>query len=172
MAWTAPRTWVTGELVTAAMGNQQWRDNELFLYGVRTDERAYSESATSVTTSNTTEATAATLVGPTAAFTPDGTEKVWIEFWAPGYNTNQTAQEAYVTLFEDSTAIGRARLALINSTFMSENVHVARRRQPSNASHTYTAKVHTAGGSITVLAGAGGSATDLPMFLRVNRVGA
>lgn len=27
--WTAPRTWVTGELVTAAMLNQQIRDNEL-----------------------------------------------------------------------------------------------------------------------------------------------
>jgi hypothetical protein len=27
MAWTAPRTWVTGELVTAAMGNAHWRDN-------------------------------------------------------------------------------------------------------------------------------------------------
>lgn len=32
MAWTAPRTWVTGEVVTAAMLNQQIRDNELFLY--------------------------------------------------------------------------------------------------------------------------------------------
>jgi microcystin-dependent protein len=27
MAWTAPRTWTTGEVVTAAMGNTNWRDN-------------------------------------------------------------------------------------------------------------------------------------------------
>ena len=27
MAWTTPRTWVTGELVTAAIGNVHWRDN-------------------------------------------------------------------------------------------------------------------------------------------------
>lgn len=27
MAFTAPRTWVTGELVTAAIGNAHWRDN-------------------------------------------------------------------------------------------------------------------------------------------------
>lgn len=32
MAWTAPRTWVTGELVTASMGNQQWRDNMIVLH--------------------------------------------------------------------------------------------------------------------------------------------
>ena len=27
MAWTAPRTWVAGEIVTAAIGNTHWRDN-------------------------------------------------------------------------------------------------------------------------------------------------
>ena len=27
MTWTAPRTWVAGETVTAAMGNTHWRDN-------------------------------------------------------------------------------------------------------------------------------------------------
>ena len=31
MSWTAPRTWVTGELVTAALGNAHWRDNLLAL---------------------------------------------------------------------------------------------------------------------------------------------
>jgi len=33
MAWTAPRTWVTGELVTATLGNEQWRDNMKWLGG-------------------------------------------------------------------------------------------------------------------------------------------
>jgi len=31
MAWTSPRTWVTGEIVTAAMMNEQLRDNLLYL---------------------------------------------------------------------------------------------------------------------------------------------
>lgn len=31
MAWVAPRTWVAGEIVTAAIGNQHWRDNLLDL---------------------------------------------------------------------------------------------------------------------------------------------
>jgi hypothetical protein len=31
MAWVAPRTWVAGEIVTAALGNQHWRDNLLAL---------------------------------------------------------------------------------------------------------------------------------------------
>jgi len=31
MGWTSPRTWVTGEIVTAAMLNEQLRDNFLYL---------------------------------------------------------------------------------------------------------------------------------------------
>ncbi len=34
MAWTAPRTWVTGEVVTAAIGNTHWRDNLRYLKGL------------------------------------------------------------------------------------------------------------------------------------------
>ncbi|MCI0343934.1 MAG: hypothetical protein L0221_00635 [Chloroflexi bacterium] len=33
MAWTTPRTWVAGELVTKAMLDEQVRDNELYLKG-------------------------------------------------------------------------------------------------------------------------------------------
>ena len=32
MAWTSPRTWVSAELITAAMANQHWRDNFIALY--------------------------------------------------------------------------------------------------------------------------------------------
>ena len=31
MAWTAPRTWVTGELVTAAFMNTYIRDNQTYI---------------------------------------------------------------------------------------------------------------------------------------------
>lgn len=31
MSWTAPRTWVTAEVVTAAIGNTHWRDNLAWL---------------------------------------------------------------------------------------------------------------------------------------------
>jgi len=41
MAWTTPRTWVTGEVVTAAMMNEQVRDNEDYL-------KAHVDAATAV----------------------------------------------------------------------------------------------------------------------------
>jgi hypothetical protein len=42
MAWTSPRTWVAGELVTAAIGNVHWRDN---LAALRSGELALSSQA-------------------------------------------------------------------------------------------------------------------------------
>ena len=33
MAFTAYRTWVAGEVVTAAIGNEQWRDNGRYMHG-------------------------------------------------------------------------------------------------------------------------------------------
>ena len=41
MAWTAPRTWVTGELVTAALMNTHVRDNLLALYNSMPAARVY-----------------------------------------------------------------------------------------------------------------------------------
>jgi hypothetical protein len=40
MAWTAPRTWTDGELVTAAIMNPHIRDNETLLYGARVRKSA------------------------------------------------------------------------------------------------------------------------------------
>ncbi len=35
MAWTSPRTWVSGETVTASLANTHWRDNLNYLYDNR-----------------------------------------------------------------------------------------------------------------------------------------
>jgi len=34
MAFTTPRTWVTSEIITAAIGNLHWRDNQRYLKGI------------------------------------------------------------------------------------------------------------------------------------------
>lgn len=39
MAWTAPRTWVTGEIVTESMLNEQVRDNLGWLKSAHADQR-------------------------------------------------------------------------------------------------------------------------------------
>jgi hypothetical protein len=49
MAWTTPRTWSTGETVTAAIMNAHVRDNLNFLYGAPAC-RAYHNAAQATTT--------------------------------------------------------------------------------------------------------------------------
>lgn len=63
MAWTTPRTWVTGEVVTAAYFNTNLRDNLNFLVGA-----AGAEVLTSETTTSTTYTDLAT-VGPAVTVT-------------------------------------------------------------------------------------------------------
>jgi len=51
LAWTTPRTWTTGELVTAAMMNTHVRDNENYLYDAllpRYDSFTRADSATTL----------------------------------------------------------------------------------------------------------------------------
>jgi len=44
MAWTVPRTWVPGELVTASMMNTQIRDNLTYLFSARGSCMLYASS--------------------------------------------------------------------------------------------------------------------------------
>ena len=58
MAWTSPRTWVSGELVTASLMNTHIRDNETFLYGsiVKHAAAGYRTTTTQVVATGTVTA--------------------------------------------------------------------------------------------------------------------
>ena len=58
MAWTTPRTWVSGELVTASMMNTHVRDNLLYLYGLSGAAKYTSYTPTLLPVSNNTETAA------------------------------------------------------------------------------------------------------------------
>lgn len=51
MAWTAPRTWIAGEVVTAALMNTHLRDNLLYLFARPHDEEFINEASDYSTTS-------------------------------------------------------------------------------------------------------------------------
>lgn len=51
MSWTVPRTWVTAELVTAALGNTHWRDNLNFLFSVQVAAVVKHSTSQSITAS-------------------------------------------------------------------------------------------------------------------------
>lgn len=75
MSWTAPRTWVTGEVVTAALLNTHIRDNQIDL------DRRTSPVGSVVATSQTTTATSYSdlaSVGPAVTVTIGSTGKALV----------------------------------------------------------------------------------------------
>ena len=95
MAWTAPRTWVAGELVTAALGNTHWRDNLLETAPAKattaggifaaTGSNAIAEripDGATVATAQTTASTSYTdlaTAGPAVTITTGASAFVWVQ---------------------------------------------------------------------------------------------
>jgi len=66
MSWTAPKTWATGEMMTADLMNQQVRDNLTFLNGLSESAKFYSTTNTFSTTSTTY----VDITGASLSYTP------------------------------------------------------------------------------------------------------
>ena len=84
MSWTAPRTWVTGEVVTAALLNTHVRDNLIDL------DRRTSPNEATVNTGQTTSSLSYTdlaTVGPAVTQTIGSTGKALVALYASLMNT-------------------------------------------------------------------------------------
>ena len=85
MAWTAPRTWVASESVTAAMQNEQIRDNLTYLYDLFNTTTGHDHDGVD------SKAVTWSTFG-TATFTT----------WVPGAAAVQTGYEGTLALPTDS----------------------------------------------------------------------
>ena len=66
-AWTTPRTWTAGELVTAAIGNSAWRDNLLYLKDSPTFDQNVTVTGTTLLTGVATFTAAPVFSSATAS---------------------------------------------------------------------------------------------------------
>jgi hypothetical protein len=168
MAWTTLRTWTTGELVTAAMMNQQIRDNMGYL-----GELYYAERTTALTLSSTSS-TSPDDVMAGAALTYAATPIV-IEFYAPAYQTPSTAagHNCNITLWDGATDLGLIAKVVGpgNSVGTTQTpIYVVRKLTPTAGSHTYKIRAYFANTAGTFNFGAGGVGNFLPGFLRITGV--
>lgn len=133
-------------------------------------ELAYNEVTTTVNLTVTTEGTAADVV-TASAVTYDGSPVI-VEFFCPRVATQNTSGSTIVFLLqESSTVIGRLGLfnTVANTTQLSPLL-MRYRFTPSNASHTYKATAYSTISGSSLIGGAGGSGTELPMYLRITKV--
>jgi hypothetical protein len=152
---TRPSDWNAAHVVTGLPG----------------EELDYVEKTTNTSITATTEAAANTVVTANAvAF--NGSTTVMIEFFSPSIATQATSS-VFVTcwLYDGSSSIGligrvRTTAAVAGAWALTGK----RRLTPSNATHTYSIRAMTTSGTSTVEGGAGGTAANMPAFIRITRV--
>lgn len=131
---------------------------------------SYVEFNTDVAISATTEASADTIV-TAAAFTPNGADTYFIEFFAPGVQPGSSVgAQIVVDLYDNGNPIsaGASMIAwFINpaAAVFVASADAKRRVTPSNASHTYSIRAHRAVANGTVLGTSTG--TSQPGYVRI-----
>ncbi len=137
----------------------------------------YAEATSGVTLTHTTDATADTLVTG-GTLTLDGVTAILVEFFAPNWtNAAGAARSITVVLYAAfnggaAAVVGRLCRAASDGAANPQTIGTGRYRYtPAAGSYVYSARgfVNSATGTVTINAGAAGSATDVPMFLRVTR---
>lgn len=141
------------------------------LTGVPGEELDYVEKTTTTSITATTEATANTVVtGNSVAY--DGSTAVMIEFFSPSIATQATTN-VFVTcwLYDGSSSIGMiGRVRTVAGNAFTSALTGMRRLTPSAASHTYSIRAMTTSGTSSVEGGAGGTAANMPAFIRITRI--
>lgn len=161
MAWTAPRTWVAGEIVTAAIGNQHWRDNLKEVWR----EVDYAQITTATTNVTATSAATANTIITGTSLTFEATPLlIEVALSSADKGTNNIA----IHVWEDSTDLGQ--VAFISATGRVP-VYRKLRRTPSAAAHQYSVRAWVDAGTGHVYAGGGGAGTDTPAYMRIFQKG-
>jgi hypothetical protein len=172
MAWTAPRTWNVGELVTASMMNTHVRDN---LSALKTPPSSYVDINTTDFTTSSTSFTA--LTGYTV--TVDGAGGDMLCTCTMTWNHSSATGRIYFNLYLDGVAQvaddGIASFYLggmtnSGSAFLTYTLvwHV---KVPAAGSHTYAVYVKTSGATLTVYGGAGTVGADVHSRFNVTEIG-
>jgi hypothetical protein len=143
MAWVAPRTWVTNEIVTATQLNTHVRDNM---------KEVWRELDYVVNTSDVAVTTTLTTVISSTAITYAGTELIRISFAAAQFVA--TGGSLNVSLYEDATLLGTIGVASAAGV-TTPGVCLPGRRFPAAGTRQYIVKAIMGAGTGTISAGLG-----------------
>lgn len=127
-------------------------------------ELDYAEITSPVSVTSTTEGTPDAII--TGASVTCENVPYMIEVFFP-YFTGANGVTNYLLLYVDSTVIGRVmRKGMVTGALYSE-VFIRSRYTPTAGNHTFSVKGFCSATGYTAGAGAGGSGTYVPAFLRV-----
>lgn len=143
MGWTAPRTWVTGELITEAMMNAHIRDNFNYLFGSNGGQ-AFNSAL--LTTGSTTYVDLGNFVAATI-----GRRCLW--WFATSAYCDGSVRRGYFKFFYDGAEVGIAA-TIITPGGATDRLGVSNiyLNIPSAAAHTFQIMYRVAGAGSSVSA--------------------
>lgn len=125
---------------------------------------SYVEFTSNVTVAGTSGAP--TTVVTAAAFTPNGTDAYWIEFFSPQVQAG-SADTVEMDLYDGGTRLGTMGITALPATQSSFPFLVKRIITPTNASHTYSVRAWRVTSTGIIIAGAGTSGTPMPGYILI-----
>lgn len=132
-------------------------------------ELDYVETTSTVSVTANTEGTANTvLTGTSQAYTAT---PIIVHFFCPRAATQATAGAGIVVLLYDGASV-LGRLALLTAETNAAQVSpisASYRFTPSAATHQYIIKAFTTAGTASLIGAGGGSSTELPTYMRIER---
>jgi hypothetical protein len=162
MAWTTPRTYVTGEVTTAAQLNTHVRDNMKELWR----EVAYAERTSNLSVTATTEVSANTIV-TAGSYTPVvGGELTEVEFFCP------QAQAAGGITMSFAFFVNGSSQGICGQTSTAGTPVFLRQKFTPSGALVWDVRAWVSSGTGTVVGGGGGSGNNVPCQLRVMARGA
>jgi hypothetical protein len=132
----------------------------------------YAQFTSDVSVASSTEATPTQIVSG-GAVTYDGSTTVLIEVYAPNFISSGTAGAYLVThLWDGATELGPISVKQTKGTGaeLEGALSGSHRVTPSAGAHTFKWQVHSSEAGASIQAGAGGTGTRLPGFIRITKV--
>lgn len=125
---------------------------------------SYVEFTANVTIAGASEAAATTIV-TAAAFTPNGTDSYWIEFFSPQCAAGASDSITFC-LYDGAASVGKPGIL---SGASLEPVVLRRKLTPTNAAHTYSIRAYRATTNGTVAAGVDGVGNLVPGYISITK---
>jgi hypothetical protein len=157
------------EIIAFIYDGTVWREAAGIYAG---EELGYTEFTSNVSNGAATTEAAAVAVATLPSLTFDGSTVCIVEFYSPSVDAGGGAGSAYFILHDGTNAIGQiTEYTQRNVAAVRTGAFGARRFTPAAGTRAYSIRVYDTSGasSISVGAGAGGSVTLMPGFVRLKK---
>lgn len=127
---------------------------------------AYQDFQSNVSVTGTSVSPTTVVTAP--AFTPNGTDAYWFEFFSPQVQAG-ASDTIELDLYDGATRLGTMAITANPASQSSAPLTAKTKLTPTNASHTYSVRAWRVSTSGVIVAGAGGAGNPVPGYISITK---